>query len=200
MLWLGSMGIGALLVTPVVDSVGVRAALVVTGAFLPCIVALLATRVLRIDATAEPPRPDQLALLRSTPIFAPLPGAALEHLAGRLVPIRHPAGAEIVRAGEAGHRFYLIVEGEVEVAADDRPPSSLGPGDYFGEIALLRDVPRTATVRARTPSVLYALGRDDFLAAVTSHAPSRAAAEAVVDARLGPSRRPEATVATTLTP
>lgn len=200
MLWLGSMGIGALLVTPLVDSFGGRAALVVTGVFLPSIVALLATRVLRIDATAEPPRPDELALLTSIPIFAPLPGAALEHLAARLVPIRHPAGAEIVRAGEAGDRFYLIVEGEVEVAVDGRPTSSLGTGDYFGEIALLRDVPRTATVRARTPSVLYALGRDDFLAAVTSHAPSRAAAEAVVDARLGASRRPKASVATTLTP
>jgi MFS family permease len=200
MLWLGSMGVGALLVTPVVDSYGGRAALVATGVFLPGIVALLATRVLRIDATAEPPRPDQLALLTSTPIFAPLPGTALEHLASRLVPVRYDAGAEIVRAGEAGDRFYLIVEGEVEVAVDGRPPSSLGPGDYFGEIALLRDVPRTATVRARVPSVLYALGREDFLAAVTSHAPSRAAADAVVDARLGTSRRPEAPPATTLTP
>jgi MFS family permease len=185
MLWLGSVGIGAVLVTPIVDAFGGRAALIAAGVFLPTVVALMARRVLRIDAAAEPPSPEQLALLTSTPIFAPLPGATLEHLAGRLVPIRYGAGSEVVRAGEPGDRFYLVVEGEVEVDAPDRAPSTLGPGEYFGEIALLRDVPRTATVRARTPVVLYALGREDFLAAVTAHAPSAAAAEAVVDARLG---------------
>jgi MFS family permease len=185
MLWLGSMGIGALLVTPIVHAFGGRAALVATGVFLPVVVVALTSRVLRIDAAAEPPSPDQLALLTSIPIFAPLPGSTLEHVAARLLPFRRDAGDEIVRAGEAGDRFYLVVEGEVEVSAAGRPPSVLGPGDYFGEIALLRDVPRTATVRARTPVVLYALGREDFLAAVTSHAPSVAAAEAVVDARLG---------------
>jgi Major Facilitator Superfamily/Cyclic nucleotide-binding domain len=185
MLWLSSLGIGAMLVTPLVHGLGGRGALVVTGAFLPVIVLLVSSRVMRIDAVAEPPSPDQLALLTSIPIFAPLPGATLEHVAGRLVPLRRDPGAEIVRAGKAGDLFYLVVEGEVEVQAPGRLPSVLGPGQYFGEIALLRDVPRTATVVARTPTVLYALGREDFLAAVTSHGPSAAAAEAVVDARLG---------------
>ena len=58
------------------------------------------------------------------------------------------------------------------------------PGDWFGEIALLRDVPRTATITARTDLDLLALERDDFIAAVTGHAPSAEAAGAVVGARL----------------
>jgi len=71
------------------------------------------------------------------------------------------------------------------VALDDRPPVTLGRGAYFGEIALLRDVPRTATVTARTEVELYALERDVFIAAVTGHAPSAKAADAVIANRLG---------------
>ena len=79
---------------------------------------------------------------------------------------------------------YVIVEGEVEVTAEGKPVSTLAPGGYFGEIALLKDVPRTATVTAKTPVVLYALEREDFLATVTGHAPSAKAAESVIGARL----------------
>jgi CRP-like cAMP-binding protein len=93
-------------------------------------------------------------------------------------------GTEIVRQGAAGDRFFVIAEGEVEVSADGRELSVHGAGGYFGEIALLRDVPRTATVTARTRVVLYALERDDFLAAVTEYAPSFRAAEGVITARL----------------
>ena len=64
-----------------------------------------------------------------------------------------------------------------------------GRGDFFGEIALLRDVPRTATVRATAPSQLYALDREDFLAAVTGHSAVRAAGEVVVEQRLSPAPR-----------
>ena len=93
-------------------------------------------------------------------------------------------GAVIVREGDAGDRFYIVAEGELDVTQDGVAITSLAAGGYFGEIALLRDVPRTATVTARTNVVLYALDRDDFLAAVTGHPQSAEAAETVMSARL----------------
>jgi MFS family permease len=184
MLWLGSLGIGAMVAPALIDWLGLEGALIVTGAFLPALVALTWRQVSRIDATAEPPSSEELRILASVPIFAPLPGTSLEHLAGRLAPLRVEPGDVVVRQGDKGDRFYIVVEGTVEVTEDGRPISELAAGDYFGEIALIRDVPRTATVIARTPVVLYALDRDDFLAAVTSHAPSAEAAEEVASARL----------------
>ena len=109
----------------------------------------------------------------------------LEQLASRLGRVRVPAGQVVFRLGDPGDRFYVIGEGEVAVTLDGRPPVRLGRGAYFGEIALLRDVPRTATVTARTEVELYALERDVFIAAVTGHAPSAEAADAVIASRLG---------------
>jgi CRP-like cAMP-binding protein len=93
-----------------------------------------------------------------------------------------------VRQGDHGDRFYLVSEGKLEVIIDGRPAQWLGPRDSFGEIALLRDVPRTATVRAGTDAVLYALERSEFLSAVTGFGPSLSAAEGVIGMRLGPGR------------
>jgi MFS family permease len=184
MLWLASIGIGAAVVPALVASLGVKTALIAAGALLPLLVVLLGTSVARIDAAARAPEVEELRILASVPIFAPLPGGSLEHLAARLVPLRVDAGTVIVREGDAGDRFYIVAEGEIEVSQYDRTVSELAPGGYFGEIALLRDVPRTATVTARTDAVLYALDRDDFLAAVTGHPQSAEAAETVMSARL----------------
>jgi MFS family permease len=184
MLWMASMGIGAALAPALISWLGVDGALIVTGAFLPALVVLTGATVARIDRRAAPPEANELRILGSVPIFAPLPGGTLEHLAARLVPLRVEAGSMIVREGDAGDRFYIVAEGKLDVTQDGAALTALDAGDYFGEIALLRDTSRTATVTARTAAVLYALDREDFLAAVTGHPQSAEAAESVMSARL----------------
>jgi len=127
---------------------------------------------------------DALDLLRGLPLFRPLPGPILEELASKLLVVSSSPGEQVIREGDAGDRFYVIGSGEVDVSAEGRPMATLGPGDYFGEIALLRDLPRTATVRAKSEARLYALERDEFLSAVTGHPESAEAADAVVASRL----------------
>jgi len=197
MLWLASIGIGAALVPPLISWLGVEASFIAVGALLPILVVLLGAQVARIDAQAEAPEPEELRILGAVPIFAPLPGGSLEHVAARLIPLRVEPGSVIVREGDAGDRFYIVAEGDLDVTQSGAALTSLGPGGYFGEIALLRDVSRTATVTARTDAVLYALDRDDFLAAVTGHPQSAEAAESVMAARLaGPASTGYRSVAT----
>ncbi len=175
---LGSLGLGALAAPLLIHAFGVRTSLIVVGAVLPALALLAWPRLRSLDVAA--PEPAFVGLLRGVEILAPLPPQALEQLAGSLVEVRFPAGATVIRAGEPGDRFYVIGEGEVEIEG-----TMFGPGASFGEIALLRDVPRTATVTARSDVLLHALERDEFLAAVTGNEPSSAAAEAVIARRLG---------------
>jgi MFS family permease len=180
----GTLGLGAILAPLLVSLFGVRWALVATGLLLPALALVSWARLREIDErTVVPGR--ELELLRSLPLFAPLPPATLEHLARSLVRVPAAAGSEIMRQGEVGDRFYLVDKGDMDVRIDGEVVSSLGPGDHFGEIALLRDVPRTATVTARTDASLLALERDEFVSAVSGHPVSREAADAVVAARLG---------------
>jgi CRP-like cAMP-binding protein len=112
----------------------------------------------------------------------------LDRLASQLEPVRLAAGETLFEQGAQGDRFYLIASGEVEVLVDGRPVALERPGEGLGEIALLRDVPRTATVRAKLESELYALGREPFLAAVTAHPASDAAARGLAASRLAQTR------------
>lgn len=182
--FVATIGLGAIVVPVLIAAFGIRGALVVTGALLPVLAALSWRRLLQIGVAAGVPR-RELELLRSVPIFAALPAATLQNLASSLVPLRVAAGDDVFRQGEFGDRFYVIGAGEVEVAVDGRRASTLGPGGYFGEIALLRDVPRTATVKALGDVELYALERDEFIGAVTGHPASEAAANAAIATRLG---------------
>ena len=184
MLWLIAVGVGAMVAPFLIDALGLDGALIAVGALLPVLVVLLARPLAAIDSAAAPPDHHRLRLLTDTPIFAPLPGMSLEHVAARLVPLRREVGSVIVRQGDEGDRFYLVAEGELDVTQDGTTIGQLGPGDYFGEIALLRNVARTASVTARTNTVLYALDREHFLAVVTGHPQSAEAAETVMTARL----------------
>jgi MFS family permease len=179
-----AVGLGSVATPLLVALIGIRGALLVTGAILPVLVLLAWRRLREIDAgTSVPELP--LTLLRRTALFAPLPIVTLERLARCLVPLSFPTQAILVRQGEPGDRFYLLARGEVEALVDGRVTRTMAAGDYFGEIALLRDVSRTASVRARTPVEVYALDREEFVAAVTGHERSAEAVEAVITARLG---------------
>jgi MFS family permease len=174
---------GALLAPLLINAVGVRWTLVLVGSLLPVLAVFSHASLTRIDV--GPTDPHRLELLESIPIFAPLSPPVLEQLATRLTLVHAPAGEEIIRLGDHGDRFYVVDSGEVEIVVDGDETRREGPGSYFGEVALLRDVPRTATVRAATDVGLFALDRDDFLPAVTGHAGSAQAAEAVIGSRLG---------------
>ena len=182
---LAAVGLGALAAPLLVTALEPRGALLAAGALLPVLAVLAWPRLRRMDARA-PDAAREVELLAASPLFAPLPARTLEQLAAELVPVAAAPGDAIVRRGEPGDRYYLVAAGTVRVEGDDGGPAvELGPGEGFGEIALLRDVPRTATVVANGPVELYALGREAFLAAVTSSPPSVAAADEVIGARLG---------------
>jgi MFS family permease len=182
-LFYATVALGAILAPLLIDAVGIRWALVIVGGVLPVICALTTATLAGFDTA--PSRPRELELLEAIPIFSPLSPPVVEQLSARLVPVRARAGEEIIRRGDHGDRFYIVGSGEVEVLLDNQEPRREGAGSYFGEIALLRDVPRTATVRAVNDVELFALDRDDFLPAVTGHAGSSEAAEAVIGSRLG---------------
>jgi MFS family permease len=182
MLLVGTIGLGAVLAPALIDGFGVRWSLVVAGAFLPVLAALTWRQLRVIDAESHAPA--ELGLLERVPIFSPLSAPALERLASQLEPVTVAAGTEVIRQGDHGDRFYVVETGRLQVSVDGKPAGEVGPGDFFGEIALLRDVPRTASVTAESDAQLQALGRDAFLEAVTGNAPSARAADAIVGARL----------------
>jgi MFS family permease len=186
-LLLFTVGLGAIVAPALVAALGSRGALVVAGLVLPVLV-LPAWPLLRALDRAAPIPVERIERLRAIPIFTPLPEATLESLARALVPVTAQADEEIVRQGEPGDRFYVVDSGSVDVFVDGAAVATLDSGDYFGEIALLRDVPRTATVRAREAAQLLALERDDFIPAVAGFAPSLESANAVIGLRLGPAR------------
>jgi MFS family permease len=182
-----TVGLGALVAPLLLNWLGARGALIVAGCLLPLVVIPAWPRLNAIDRAAVIPV-DRLELLRANPIFAPLPAPTLEQLADALHDVRVGDGEEVVRQGDPGDLFYLVKSGAFDVYVDGRKVQTLGRGDSFGEIALLRNVPRTATVKAQGEAELYALERRDFLGAVTGFAPSLSAAEAVIGMRLGPAR------------
>lgn len=182
--FLATIGLGAIIAPLLISAFGPRGALIAAGGGLAVVVLLLWRRLGTVDTPALVPE-RELTLLREIPIFAPLPPVTLEQLASHLSHVRLGAGDVVFRQGERGDRFYIVEHGEVRVEPEGRAAVVLGRGGSFGEIALLRDVPRTATVTATTDVELWALERDIFIASVTGHAPSAEAADAVIATHLG---------------
>jgi hypothetical protein len=179
---MGGVALGSIAAPALVAAIGPRWAFVVVGSILPLLALLAYRRLAVIDRTVAPA--PELELIEQVPMFAPLSVAAKERVAANLVPLAVDAGQVVIRAGDAGDSFYIVDEGELDIVAEGLHRTAK-QADYFGEIALLRPVPRTATVTALVDSRLYALQREDFLAAVTGHRAAHAEGEAVVEERLG---------------
>jgi hypothetical protein len=179
---IGAMAGGALLMPLLIETVGLRVGLAVIGGAVTAVVFTALAGLRRIDVTAL--APEGLELLRRISIFAALPESILERLARSLRTMAANAGDVIIREGEEGDLFYAIEAGTVVVSKAGRRVAQLGPGDYFGEIALLRGVPRTATVTAKTDVSLRALERDVFIPAVTGHHDVQEVAETAMATRL----------------
>ena len=182
---LASVALGAVLAPVLIALLGLQGALIATGLFLPVLVTVGWRALAKLDDAAGALVPQvNLVLLRGVPMFAALGGPELERLAGALRTTRVAAGQDAVTQGDPGEDFYIVASGRLEVLVDDQHVREHQAGDAFGEIALLRNVPRTATVRALENTELQALRRDDFLAAVTGHADSARAAHAIATSRL----------------
>jgi hypothetical protein len=172
-------GMGALAAAPLIGAAGPRGTLLTLGLGLAVLAGGYAIRFVTIDRTlpAADPHAD---LVRGLGMFAPLPLAAVDLLVTRLTPREYPAGAQVIREGEAGSDYQLVLDGSADVSVRGVARRALGPGDGFGEIALLRDTPRTATITATTHLRTLSLERADFLAAVTGNPRSRARAHDLV--------------------
>jgi CRP-like cAMP-binding protein len=176
--------LGALAAPALIAAAGTRAALVITGGALPLLVALTWVRLRRIDA----PREDaatRAVLLSGMDLFSALSEPTIASLAASLIPVEVPEGRVVIRQGDPPDRFYVIADGTVEVTIDGERVRTQGPGEGFGELALLRELPRTATVTAKTPVRLYSLDREPFLSAVTGHPATAAVADVLIATRLG---------------
>jgi MFS family permease len=183
--FVGALGAGSLLAPALIAAIGLRGALVAIGVTLPLLVALRWRKLAAMD-TSDTVSESRLAAIQQVPFLASLPLATGEGLARRLERVDLAQGEVLFELGDVGDRFYIVTEGAVEIDLPEGVKVEEAPC-YVGEIALLHDIPRTATVRAARASVLWALARDDFLAAVTGHAASRSAAGEIAGARLSAS-------------
>lgn len=182
-LGMAGLAAGAVLVPILVGVFGLVGAVVAVGAILPVFVALRWPRLSDLERGAGVPA-REISLLRAGTIFRPLPAPALEAVARRAVWVDVSDGERLITQGDPGDRFYVLAAGSLRVERDGtRLRDVTEPGEGVGEIAILRDVPRTASVFANRPSTLLAIDRAPFLAAVTGHPDAHAAADAVVAAR-----------------
>jgi MFS family permease len=182
-LTMAGLALGSLLVPALVYLGGSSLALLGVAAVLPLAAAAGGRGLHGLDTEAPVPVVE-IALLRSLPLFAELPAPAIEGLAAALTPLDVPAGTVLIRQGDQGDAYYAIAAGELDAMADQRFLRRCGRGEGVGEIALLRAIPRTATVTARTAATVYELNREPFLTAVLGHAATQRHAGRIADTRL----------------
>jgi hypothetical protein len=182
-LMMAGCAVGSLMIPLFVAAGGSAAALLAAACVLPLVALSGGRSLFRLDAAATVPVVE-IALLRSLRLFKDLPVPALEGLAQALQRVDAPAGHVLIRQGDPGDSYYVIADGELSVQRDGRDLGTRSRGDGVGEIALLRDVPRTATVTAVGQTTVYALSRAPFLAAVTEHSATTDTAHLVTHERL----------------
>jgi hypothetical protein len=173
---MAAMALGSIAVSMVVQAMGLGPALVTMGSVVALTMWWTTLRFSRAGGDVPPPPAELIDRLLHDDVFQHLPGLALARLAGRVREERVESGTPVITEGEIGDRYYLITSGRVTVSVAGEFVREMGPGQAFGEIALLRDLPRTATVTTTMPSALLVVEREDFLGAVTGHPRTLAAA------------------------
>ena len=179
---IGAMALGSAIMPVMIHFWGLRWSLAVLAILISASVLPAFGRLKAMDAELR--EPDGPVLLRQVPLFAPLELKSLERVAQQLVRIEVPAGDVLIREGDEGDRFYVIESGQMTASFEGAVLRQMGPGDPFGEIALLRDVPRTATVTADEPTVVLALDRAEFLDAVTGNSEVNNRADDMISKRI----------------
>jgi MFS family permease len=181
-----AVGLGSILTPLLIHLFGIRGALVAIGLITPAVAAFAWSRLVRVDEGLGA-QADVIDRLRAVTMLRPLPVSTIEQLARNVREESAEPGQVVIKQGQVGDSFYVIIDGEVEVKENGSLLRVLSAGESFGEIALLRDVPRTTTVQARTPLALYALDRRHFVPIVSGYSESAAEAETVVETRLAAS-------------
>ena len=179
---LATQGIGSVVAPVLIQLIGVRGALAVGGTLLPAVAIAIFPMLDRVDDYAAVPE-EALSVITAIPIFEPLPPTSLEKLAraGRREHV--PSGTILISEGETGDTFYVVLNGSFDVTSGGLLLQRLGAGGFFGEIALLREVPRTATVSAAADAQVLAINRIDFLSAVLGNRDTVETAEVIIASR-----------------
>lgn len=179
------LALGAVFVQVAITLGGLHAALVAPAVVGAVLVLALWTRLGRLDDAAVIPH-TEIRLLRALPIFAVLPAPTLETVARELEPVSVARGTTVFHEGDPGDRYYTISTGSLDIIRRGVVVNTISRGEGFGEIALIRDVPRSATVSVTSDARLYALRKDLFVATVTGHAGTARVTGRIIAERLGP--------------
>jgi len=177
------VGFGSVATPGLIGLFGLRASMVIVGLSLP-LLGVACWRALRMLDQRLSVRDDEIRVLRSAPMLALLPVPIIEYLAARVRRRTVPAGTTLFEQGSTGSSLFVVISGQASVIGGDRVLATVGPGDAFGEVAVVNRVPRTATVRACADLDVFELERDDVLSALGKHRASLETAHAVVASHL----------------